>query len=104
MSQHRTDTISIALFKNGKVAGHLTTRIAYEVVDPTSSDSAAPLNFIIEDVLHEAVYGANNLSEKLEKSALETEIVGHLQSALDRREGIPRIQNIKLDKTNFLLK
>jgi len=101
---HKTNTLTIALFKKGKVIGHLTTRITYDVALSGAEPAEGLLDFIIEDRLHKVVYDNGDPGMKRKRDEIEKDISEKLQLLFDNDEAGHKIRNIKLTKTNFLIK
>ncbi|MEM8748835.1 MAG: hypothetical protein AAGF28_00925 [Pseudomonadota bacterium] len=102
---HKTPTMAIALFREGRVIGHLVTRVELEVTADSLAAPGYPLDAIIEDALFTAVQAAVAGEAPLSGEALEGQSMQtRLKNLLQTRQPNMTISSIKLLSSEFLLK
>ena len=101
---HRTDAISTALFDDGKVVGHLTTRIHFQLQKGTEELVPVALDLIIEDGLFDVTFNmkAHELI-KLKENDLKS-LASKLQQTLGQRKTPLAIRNVRFENTRLMLK
>ena len=104
MVDHRSDTMSAALFSKGKVVGHFTTRLRYQLPDGEIDPEQVPIDQIIQDGLFELMLQskAEELS-KLGESEL-AEMAEQLTEILNERSTPLNISNLRFESARLMLK
>ena len=102
--EYKTETLSVALFKRGKVVGHFTTRVRYELPETVAAKFPVPVSMLIGDGLHEVAYSmeADKLLSVKERDlgGIETKLTAVLQQ---RKTPVP-VRNLRLENTRLMIK
>lgn len=101
---HRTNTMSAALFQNGRVIGHFTTRINYQLPEGAVDADIVPVDEIIMDGLFEVIH---QLEPKEMAKYRERELAtmgNKLAQLLNGRSTPFPIENVRFDSARLMLK
>jgi len=102
--EHKTNTLSVALFKNGKVVGHLTTRVSFELPVASGKSLPVPLSMIVGDGLHEVAYGMQTKQLVRLREREIGEIETRLTKILNERRTPLQVRNLRMENTSLLTK
>jgi hypothetical protein len=101
---HRTDTMSAALFEDGEVVGHFTTRIRYQMPDGAVDPEVVPVDQIIMDGLFELIHKMQP-KEMARLRDPELAVMGDdLAQLLNNRRADFPITNVRFDSARLMLK
>ena len=101
---HRTDTMSAALFERGRVIGHFTTRINYQLPDGAVDPDVIPVDQIIMDGLFELIH---KIKPRDMAKLREGQLAGmgdDLAELLNNRSTPLPITNVRFDSARLMLK
>lgn len=101
---HRTNTMSAALFERGRVIGHFTTRIHYQLPDGAIDPDVIPIDQIIMDGLFELIH---QMKPKDMAKLRERDLMGmgeDLAVLLNNRSTPLPIQNVRFDSARLMVK
>jgi len=101
---HRTDTMSAALFDAGSVVGHFTTRIRYQLPEGAIDPDTVPVDQIILDGLFELVYNSDPKQLAKLRSPQLSDMADQLALALNNRNTPFPISNVRFDSVRLMLK
>ena len=104
MIDHRSDTMSAALFDEGSVVGHFTTRVRYQLPKGAIDPEVVPVNQIILDGLFELVHKADPKKLAKLKEPQLTAMADQLALALNNRSTPFPISNVRFDSARLMLK
>lgn len=104
LEDHRSDTMSAALFSRGKVVGHFTTRLRYKlpvgIVDPEK----VPVDQIIQDGLFELIHRSDPKQlSKIGESELAA-MAEELTVILNGRSTALKITDVQFESARLMLK
>ncbi len=101
---HRSDTLSAALFDEGTVVGHFTARVHYKLPKGVIDPDIVPVDQIILDGLLELVFKADPRElAKLREPQL-AEMADKLAIFLNNRSTPFPISNVRFDSARLMLK
>ena len=101
---HRTNTMSAALFERGRVIGHFTTRIRYQLPEGSVDAEAIPVEQIIMDGLFELIHQMKPQDmAKLRERELAA-MGKDLAELLNNRSTPLPIQNLRFDSARLMVK
>ena len=101
---HRTDTMSAAMFERGRVVGHFTTRIRYQLPEGAIDADVVPVDQIIMDGLFELIH---QLKPKEMAKLRERELVrmgDDLAEMLNNRSTPLPISKVRFDSARLMVK
>ena len=101
---HRTNTMSAALFERGKVIGHFTTRIRYQLPEGAIDADVVPVDQIIMDGLFELIH---KIKPRDMAKLREGQLAGmgdDLAELLNNRSTPLPITNVRFDSARLMLK
>ena len=101
---YRSDTISAALFRDGNVIGHFTTRLRYQLPDGAVNPELVPVDQIIMDGLFELIHKSDPKDlAKLREPQL-ADMAEQLANSLNNRATPFPISNVRFDSARLMLK
>ena len=101
---HRTNTMSAAMFERGRVIGHFTTRIRYQLPKGAVAPETVPVDQIIMDGLFELIH---QMQPKDMAKLRERELVAmgkDLAELLNNRSTPLPVQNLRFDSARLMVK
>ena len=102
--EQKTEQLIVAIFRKGKVIGHLVTNVRYELPSEVISGPPIPVAMIIGDGLHEVAYGMKTKELVHLKEDNLHKIEAKLTKVLNERRSPLPVRNLRLENTRLMMK
>ena len=104
MVDFRSDTMSAALFDDGSVIGHFTTRVRYQLPDGAVNPDLVPVDQIIMDGLFELIHKSDPKELAKLRDPQLADMADQLAHSLNNRATPFPISNVRFDSARLMLK
>lgn len=104
LTDHRTETMAVAVYRDRRIFGHLVTRVRYSAPSNIAADTQPPVSLLIEDALHDVVPKVD--VEKLisKKDEMLDELGRELGKVINSRHPGLTIENFRFTDSKISVK